>query len=225
MILVTGDTHGRLDMARFHREKEVMGLKPRKGDSVIILGDFGGLWYGDERDDAVLDVYAAKPYNIYFVDGNHENFDLLAVCPVEEVNGAKCHVIKPNLFHVMRGEILRLEGLKLFCFGGASSHDKQYRTEGRSWWPQEIASEEEFVRAEDNLDVVDWSVDYVLTHCAPSPTQQYMADWYEKDVQTNRFGVWDSKLNYRRWYFGHYHVNRKIDDKHTALYDMAERIG
>lgn len=224
MVLVTGDTHGKYDMSKFYSPKSVGGWKLGKNDSVIILGDFGGVWYGDERDDQVLDVYAEKPYTIYFVDGNHENFEILYSYPEVEVNGAKCHKIRDNLYHVMRGEILEIDDLKIFCFGGASSHDKEYRTEGISWWPKELATEEEFIRAERNLDRVNWKVDYIVSHCAPTPVVKYMADWYGTDVQTNRFGVWDQKLDYEHWFFGHFHINRKVDDKHTALYDLTMRL-
>ena len=44
MIYVTGDTHGQID--RF-KEKPVAGLK--KGDTLIVLGDFGRFQTGEEK--------------------------------------------------------------------------------------------------------------------------------------------------------------------------------
>lgn len=224
MVLVTGDTHGKYDLSRFLSFNDVGGYKLGKKDSVIIAGDFGGVWYGDERDDEVLDIYAEKPYITYFVDGNHENFDLLNKYKVTEVNGAKCHAIRKNLFHVCRGEILKLDGLDIFCFGGATSTDKMYREEGKSWWPQEMPSEAEYENATKNLAKVYNEVDYVITHSAPTPTLKYMADWYETDKLTNWLGRLENKIHYEKWYFGHYHVNRKIDDRHVCLYDMVMRL-
>ena len=72
MIFVTGDTHG--DMERFSdpRLKQL-----REGDTLIICGDFGFLWDGNKREKKNLKALAKKKYNICFLDGTHENFEML----------------------------------------------------------------------------------------------------------------------------------------------------
>jgi hypothetical protein len=42
----------------------------------------------------------------------------------------------------MRGEVYNIEGNSIFVMGGGYSLDKDFRTEGVSWWPQEMPSEE-----------------------------------------------------------------------------------
>ena len=36
--------------------------------------------------------------------------------------------------------------------GGGSSHDKEYRTEGKNWWKEEKPSDEEYQSAENSLE-------------------------------------------------------------------------
>ena len=222
-VFLTGDTHGPVDSGRIigpHAKLDRFSSK----DSLIILGDFGGVWYGNWKDEYLLNAYEQLPCNIYFIDGNHENFDALEKYPEYTVSGARCHVLRNNLFHVKRGEVLTLDGKKFFCFGGARSIDKVYRTEGTSWWSREEPSMSEYENAENNLDAVGWKVDYVLTHCAPTLTLRRLFPRAIDDPQTDRFEEWDYQLDCKHWYFGHYHIDQKIDDRHTCLYTKIERV-
>ena len=45
--------------------------------------------------------------------------------PVSEWNGGKVHFVRPNVIHLMRGQVFTLQGQTYFTFGGASSHDIQ----------------------------------------------------------------------------------------------------
>ena len=76
MIYVTGDCHG--NFRRFQPEYFPEQAGMTKNDVVIITGDFGGVWFGDSRDDETLDWLESLPFTVAFVDGNHENFDALA---------------------------------------------------------------------------------------------------------------------------------------------------
>ena len=49
MIYVTGDTHG--DFSRFSLDAFPEQSTMTTDDYMIICGDFGGIWCGDERDD------------------------------------------------------------------------------------------------------------------------------------------------------------------------------
>ena len=50
MIYVTGDTRGNFRCFQPEYFPEQTGMT--KNDVVIIAGDFGGVWFGDSRDDA-----------------------------------------------------------------------------------------------------------------------------------------------------------------------------
>lgn len=58
-------------------------------------------------------------------------------------------------------------GARVLAMGGASSHDREWREEGVSWWSEELPSEEEIEHAWATLAAHGWKVDYVVTHtCA-----------------------------------------------------------
>ena len=143
MIFVTGDTHGiysRFDDPRLRR----LG----KGDTLIICGDFGFLWNGSKEEINILKKLSKKKYNICFVDGTHENFELLSKLKIKKWNGGKVHHIASNIFHLMRGQIFTIEDVKIFTMGGGESPDLEYRLEETSWYKYEIPSKEELLEIE-----------------------------------------------------------------------------
>ena len=92
---------------------------------IAVCGDFGGIWDSSNTEKYWLDWLEKKKFTILFVDGNHENFDLLNAFPVTEWNGGKVHVIRKNIIHLMRGQVFTIEGIRFFTFGGGQSHDIQ----------------------------------------------------------------------------------------------------
>ena len=106
MIYITGDTHAdfsRLYQAPFsHIDEREQGADPHY---VIICGDFGGVWNESVQQTAELDKLNDRPFTTLFLDGNHENFDLLATYPEENWHGGKVQVIRKNVLHLMRGQI------------------------------------------------------------------------------------------------------------------------
>ena len=84
MIYLTGDLHG--DFERF-RSKEMKKLK--KGDTLIVCGDFGFVWDGSKKEQSILKKLGKSKYQILFIEGTHDNLDLLSQYPQEEWNGGK----------------------------------------------------------------------------------------------------------------------------------------
>ena len=158
MIYLTGDTHGELE-----RFQSPAVRRLRRGDSLIVCGDFGFLWNGGAAEEKILKKLGSKKYNILFVDGAHENYELLEKYPVAEWNGGKAQQISGNLYHLMRGQVFTLEGKTLFTFGGGESKERQmYKDVGR-WWPQEMPSREEMEEGVANLRAHQMQVDYIVT--------------------------------------------------------------
>ena len=219
MIFVTGDTHiptdiSKLNTRSFPRQKELT-----KNDYVIICGDFGGIWYGNEKDNYWLNWLEKKNFTTLFVDGNHENFSALAEYDECSWNGGKVQFIRPSVIHLMRGYVYDLEGMKIFAMGGARSSDRMYRTVGVSWWREEMPNAEEIRRARQNLALNDNQVDIMITHDAPQSIAR-MIDLAkaEDDELMPFFDELRNTVGYRHWYFGHFHVDWKVDECHTALY-------
>ena len=170
-VYVTGDVHGRAEYgsSRFAFKSWPLGRTLTRDDAVIVAGDFGFVWDGSNTERYWLDWFESKPWTTCFVDGNHENHHALAGLPVLEWNGGLVHEARPHVLHLMRGEVFDIDGLTVLAMGGAASNDRQYRREGRSWWPEEMPSEKETEHCRSSLNRVGWKVDCVVTHEAPAP--------------------------------------------------------
>lgn len=212
MIYVTGDTHGITDNIK------LLWANLKKGDTVIIAGDFGGVWYGDSRDS--INWYNDRKFTTLFVDGNHENHDILDKYPVSVWNGGKVHKIRENVIHLMRGQVYEIEGLKFFTFGGADSIDKLSRVEGLSWWKREMPSYNEYVEGLKNLDKYKWDVDYVITHTCPVQIMSNLLEDFTATQLERYLGEISKDLKFKKWYFGHFHIDKEID-KFIALYNAV----
>ena len=223
-IFACGDCHADIDFHKLNTKNFPEGNTLTKDDFVIICGDFGAIWDGAKSDRYLQKWYNEKPWTTLFVDGNHENHDLLDSYPISEWNGGKVHFITPSIIHLMRGQIYEIGNKKFFTMGGAESHDKIFRKEGISWWSREMPSDEEYEEGLNNLDRVNNKVDYILSHCAPDQLQNQIAYWYEHDKLTNYLEIVRQTVDYKWWYFGHMHIDKTfLDDKATCLYqDVVE---
>lgn len=258
MIFITADCHG--DFRRFTKKErrklpyEIGKEDIGQDDYVIICGDFGLLWRKDKTFEYNLNWLSQLPFTILWVQGNHENYNMIAEYPIEMWCGGKVrHILRDKIILLERGQVFEIQGKTIFTFGGASSHDIQggvldksdpaydimrreaiikglsYRVLNESWWSQELPTKEEMQEGRDNLEKVGWKVDYVVTHCASTSIQAMIGckrgNIYEKDILTDYFEELEQKLQYKMWYFGHYHLNAFIDEKHTVLYHPIVILG
>ena len=133
MIYFTGDMHG--DRKRFNAWKlRWLGEK----DALVVCGDFGFLWNGSPEEEEILQWIGKRRYQVLFLEGTHDNLDLLERYPVEEWNGGLTHRITGNLRHLIRGQIFSIQGKSLLALGGGESRDAAFRRAGENWWPQEL---------------------------------------------------------------------------------------
>lgn len=247
MVFVTVDCHG--DFKRFSTDRFPIQKELTKDDYVIICGDFGGVWsYKNESNQEKywLKWLDKKPFTTLFVDGNHENFSRLYSYPIKEWHGGKVHEIRPSVLHLIRGEIFDINDKKFFAFGGARSHDIKdgilnmdeedkiyrynkmgayFRIRNYSWWDLEMPTDEEMKNGLKNLEKSNFKVDYVITHCTSTITQALMsAGEFKPDKLTDYLQETKEKLNFKKWFFGHYHMNRQIDMQFICLYDQIMQI-
>lgn len=221
MIYVTGDTHANIDISKLNMDKFPQQKDLTKNDYIIICGDFGLVWDGSRREMWWQDWLSDKNFTTLWVDGNHENFDILYEFPLMDKFGGKVREIAPDIYHLDRGQVLTIDSKKIFVMGGARSTDKECRIEHISWWEQEMPSKEEMERAISSLDKAGWSVDYVITHCAPRSVQKLIADWYENDPMVSFLERIYADLNFKKWCFGHYHIDKQLNEQFVALYNKV----
>lgn len=250
MIYITGDCHGELE--RFSKKNFPEQTEMTKEDFVIICGDFGGVWnIGKENKEEKwwMDWLEERPFTTLFVDGNHENFDRLNQYPVEAWHGGKVHKIRPSVIHLMRGQVFCIDEKKVFSFGGASSHDimdgilelddpnykikkknmdlrkRLYRVNHLNWWADELPSEAEMAEGRANLEASENTVDFILSHCCASATQSLIGGKsYKQDILTDYLEELRQKVQFKKWFFGHYHDNRNVNEKELLLYEQIIRI-
>ncbi|MBE6765493.1 MAG: hypothetical protein E7546_06415 [Ruminococcaceae bacterium] len=215
MIYVTGDIHG--NISRFE-DKAISQLK--RGDYLIVCGDFGFIWEGTRQEEKVLNFLARQRYAILFVDGCHENFDRLQKYPVTEWNGGKVRRIKQNIIHLMRGQVYEIEGKRIFTMGGGCSSDLELRQlRGTKWWPEETPSTEEMAEGVDNLFRYNLTVDYIITHECPTKVKNLLVNELDNfNSVTAFFDEVCQQVKYKHWFFGSVHKDMHLSSAHTALF-------
>lgn len=206
---VTGDIHGDINIQKIKYFKKVMVPDLDRGDVLIVCGDMGILWDGGPFDKYIKRYWEAQPFTVVFIDGNHENFNELAKFPIIEKWGGRVQQIAENVYHACRGEILMINGHSFFCFGGAESHDKCYRKEGLTWWPQEMPSQEEYKHGLLNLEKVSNCVDFIITHTLDKQSLKDIFPAFETNPLAQYFTFVRENVKYQHWFCGHYHIDQK----------------
>ncbi len=226
MIFITGDVHGEYDLRKFGKEEFPLQSELTKNDYMIICGDFGFLWDESKTEKYWLKWLDQKPWTTLWIDGNHENYTLLSRYRIEDWHGGKIQKISDSIYHLCRGSIFTIEGKKIFTFGGAESHDKQFRVPGLTYWPEEMPSLREMISGAENLDFSGWRTDIVITHSLPTFILQElgMTDIYAPNALTEYFQKINHKLDFDMWFSGHYHRNMKCTRRHFMIFDTIVQI-
>lgn len=221
-IYLTGDTHGMLDIGRL-TERFELDDKLTKQDYLIILGDAGILW-NQVDDEDVHRILEKLPVTTLWIDGNHENFDLLEKYPESYWNGGRVHRISESIIHLCRGQVFEIDGRTFFTFGGGNSIDKFWRLPSVSWWPQEMPTNFEYEEGISNLEQNNWQVDYVLTHTCPTfVARQLVTSMHpgEEPLQEYLNHVAE-RLAFKEWFFGHWHMDTKVEKFRCLYRDIVE---
>jgi hypothetical protein len=239
MIYAFGDMHGDMEIRMLNTEFFPEGKTLTKNDYVIILGDFG-LHFDPVKSKTEihwLKWLASRQWTTLFVDGNHENHDILDNLETTEMFGGEVGLAGLNkedsIYHLKRGEIYTIDNKKYFVMGGAYSVDKNNRTPNIDWWAREEPSVSEVNHAIDNLEKHNWTVDFILTHTGPSSALNIILGKYANDSMFGNKLIKDStvdfhdmvqeKAKYDKWLFGHMHEDITVG-KETCLYDCYLEI-
>lgn len=220
--IITGDTHGTLDINKVVRFFDDHEDEYNEDDYLIICGDVGVCGFSPDVEKETRRILRELPVTVLFIDGNHEHHERLNDYPVDEWMGGKVHFIEPEIIHLMRGQVYDIDGTRFFTFGGAYSVDRYVRTEGIDWFPEEIPSREEYEEGLDNLEKCGYRVDYIITHTAPSEVAAALGYGEESldEVALRRYlqQIAD-ETEYNLWFFGHFHEDEVIEDVFIAMYD------
>lgn len=226
MIYVTGDIHG--DPTRICDFCDRNKLTA--DDTVVILGDAGFNYFGND-DDRYAKKYVAKlPITVFCIHGNHEMRPqtIESYRKIEWRKGMALVEDKyPNIIFAEDGEVYDLDGKKAIAIGGAYSVDMAYRLlHGLRWFPDEQPSEEIKARVEKKLEKLGNKIDIVLSHTCPAkytPTEAFLPGLNQATVDRSTeewLDTIEAGNEYKRWYCGHWHINKTVDSV-TFLYDKT----
>ncbi|MBQ3432303.1 MAG: metallophosphoesterase [Clostridia bacterium] len=218
MIYITGDTHA--DIERFN-DKALKKLTA--DDMVIVCGDFGFIWQGGDKERKMLKALAKKKYTIAFIDGAHENFGRLRSFAQEQWNGGTIHRIANNVIHLMRGQYYTIEGKTIFTMGGGESEETEFNGED-SWTGGSLPDKSELVMGAANIDIHGGKVDVILSHEPSSKIKSILSDQDKLGTMAriNALNAFLEQLSqnveYKKWFFGSFHIDKRITSKITAVY-------
>lgn len=218
MKLVVGDIHG-----EFAKLNKIINRRRDSIDMILQCGDWG-YWpkfHGTTYVDRVTGkVKIENNYNvkngktkIYFCDGNHEDH--------ESLNKLESNEIIPNIFYMKRGTTLTLDDGRVVLFiGGASSIDKEFRTPGYDWFPEEAITQQ------DIYNLPDMKIDIVISHTCPREFYnklKFRNNFVSLKVNDPSMDALSYVLNKYKpplWYFAHFHLFKQGYDSNcrwTAL--------
>ena len=218
MIYYTGDIHG----SGYKIKTFCVNNQLTKADTVVILGDVGANFFGDERDARLKAEFARLMPTLLCIHGNHEMRpgNIPSYRTKEWCGGTVWYEeAYPNVLFAKDGEIYEIEGTKHLVIGGAYSVDKFYRLRrGFGWWEDEQPNGE--IKQYVERQVREKSFDVILSHTCPfkyEPVETFLPGIDQSTVDTST-EKWLDKIEemaqYKAWYCGHWHINKRIDKMH-----------
>jgi predicted phosphodiesterase len=159
-VLLVGDTHGDAQfISSINKCAKINGAQ-----YVIQLGDFGFDFNPNVLTSIRAWLDADERRRWLWLDGNHDQHDYIRteICKGKHPKKPVAH-FHDRMFYCPRGSTLKVGKKKVLFLGGAVSIDKDRRTQGVNWWPQEHISTADAHRAIDN----GHNADVLLSHDAP----------------------------------------------------------
>lgn len=154
-IAVAGDWHGNTA----HAVAMIQIAKDAGCEKILHVGDFGYHFaphFLNKMKRALGDT------ELWFIDGNHENFYKLYTYPINEDGRRE---LRPNIFHLPRGFRWKWNDTTFLAMGGAVSVDKKWRTPFAEWWPQEEITIKDAFKIYEAEDV---HADVMVCHDVPA---------------------------------------------------------
>lgn len=195
-VALIGDTHGDLNWTY----RVLVKLASEGTDTAIQLGDFG--WWPARGSAWIADDGLKTPFfpgditrlasdlgiKLLFIDGNHEHHHHLRNWAAERGwdGGADPVEMLDGLWYLPRGCAWEWDDVSFRAVGGAFSIDKEGRTPGYSWFPEETPTQDEI-----DLAVNAGPADILITHDFPDlgyqlPSAYEVSESFERSSRAVR---------------------------------------
>ena len=214
LIYVTGDTHGDYE-AMFERKLS----KLKKGDKLIITGDFGFIWDNSKEEIKNLAKLSKKKFDILFVEGTHENFDRINEFKEVDLFCGKGYKIDHNIYCLKRGEVYLIEHKTLLALGGGYS---EYLSNEEN--EKAMPTDEQLKATVDNIQKEGRRIDIIITHEAPASVKRLI----DRNASINDLNIFLDTVQhntiYKKWFFGSLHVDRIVSEKLISVWQEVYKI-
>lgn len=157
---VIGDVHANTLWTVSAIKQICKRLEGEKEKIILQAGDFG-VWRGSTFIPQVSNALKDHGAQLWFADGNHEDFPWLRKLQEDSEWGQRW--ITPRIKWLTRGSRWEWHGKTWLALGGAVSVDKNLRTEGTDWFP-----EEEITDGQEAAAIAGGPADVLLSHDAPT---------------------------------------------------------
>ena len=222
MIWVIGDIHGSFKPIRNFSQWNLN--KQTEDDVMICLGDFGGNFFFDYRDEKFKEKLGKYHMTYFVIRGNHEQRPSL--CAQDRPTAWHQELFFDNYVWVENDypyikyamdcpSVYTINGYKTLVIPGAYSVDKYYRLAvGNTWFEQEQLTESEM---EVGRILVSFyrQFDLILSHTCPiiyEPTDLFLGgidqSMVDKTMERYLGEIENDLLPYKLWCWGHYHKTR-----------------
>ena len=222
-----GDLHGDFRPIRDFVQRYIpLSKETANGDDniIICLGDFGGNYFFNYRDDNFKKKLGKYPFTYFVIRGNHEQRPSIIAKENPDAwhqeyyfeNKVLVEDAYPYIKYALdEPTMYNIAGTRTLVLPGAYSIDKFYRLQnGWSWFEHEQMTEAEMERGRELIKECENSFDLVLSHTCPiifEPTDLFLSnvDQSTVDKTTERFlGEVEYNIDYSLWLWGHYHADR-----------------
>lgn len=154
-IAFAGDWHANANWA----VSAIEYARDHEADIILHLGDYGYDFRSKFRND-VEQALVNADMALWFIDGNHENFNWLYQQPTIDDGRRR---ISDHVWHLPRGYQWNWGGVQFMSVGGAYSVDRKWRVLHKSWWLEEVLTDEQIEAA-----CAGEKTDILISHDCPS---------------------------------------------------------
>lgn len=241
-IFLIGDLHGSFKPVRSFAERYI-NLKKIDNNVLICLGDFGGNFFFDYRDENFKEKLGKYNFTYFVIRGNHEERPSLCM----ERKPSKWHIENyfENKVYVENDypyikyaldfpSFYNIGGYETFIFPGAYSVDKFRRIQlNWSWFPAEQLTKEEMDLGLQMVESHKNKCDLILSHTCPigyEPTDLFMStiDQSMVDKTMERYlDFIEHGVDYKIWLWGHFHEFRdysRLDGKAKIMLSAGNEV-
>lgn len=176
-------------------------------------------------------ICAETGVTIWVTPGNHDDYSVIPRL-MEDHPDEDVVMLTEYIGVIRRGSVFELDGLSVLSIGGAPSIDKQMRTWGIDWWPEEAIRVADVYRANEA-----GRVDVVVSHDAPNSTTPivdkrvgvqpvWMPDDLKVYLDQNRLML-DAVRDIAQpslWIHGHHHVFETVSRNGTRYVALANEF-